>query len=69
MWNRTRLITVSVMILALITGTALVDQFSKPVNEASTIAARYHLRTRTTNFFRRAGSGRSLSFGRGLFGR
>ena len=57
------------LLLSMCAGAAMSVKTTTLVDASSTVAARYHLRSRTSNFYRRATSTRSTASGARVVGR
>lgn|GEM_PF-2383657 len=66
--NVRRILGVALMV-TLCAGSAMTLDLSVLSDATNTVAARYHLRTRTSNFYQRASSQRSTGVSRGIFRR
>jgi hypothetical protein len=70
MANRTlRYVVGAALLLSICAGAAMIVDTTTLVDASSTVAARYHLRSRTSNFYRRASSTRSTGTSFRIFGR
>jgi hypothetical protein len=64
-----RYVVGAALLLSMCAGAAMTVDTTTLVDASSTVAARYHLRSRTSNFYRRASSTRSTGTGVRIFGR